>query len=93
VVPDRADHRPGHRLTPGWVGDHAMGHRMMLRNLAAVAPNYLDAGIAIFVVACFVRDADALRSVRQALGCRCGWFACRWGGFDPGRGRRHPVAH
>jgi adenylylsulfate kinase-like enzyme len=23
----------------GWVGDHAMGYRMMLRNLAAVAPN------------------------------------------------------
>ena len=22
----------------GWVGDHAMGHRIMLRNLAAVAP-------------------------------------------------------
>jgi hypothetical protein len=41
---------------------------MMLRNLAAVAPNYLDAGIGIFVVAYFIRDADALRSVRQALG-------------------------
>jgi hypothetical protein len=27
----------------GWVGDHAMGHRMMLRNLAAVAPNWFGA--------------------------------------------------
>jgi adenylylsulfate kinase len=52
----------------GWVGDHAMGYQMMLRNLAAVAPNYLNAGIGIFVVAYFIRDADALRSVRQALG-------------------------
>jgi len=52
----------------GWVGDHAMGHRMMLRNLAAVAPNYRDAGIAVFVVAYFLRDLGALRSVREALG-------------------------
>ena len=28
-----------------------MGYRMMLRNLAAVARNYLDAGIGFFVVA------------------------------------------
>lgn len=52
----------------GWVGDHAMGYRMMLRNLAAVAPNYLEAGIRFFVVAYFIRDLDALRSVREALG-------------------------
>ena len=52
----------------GWVGDHATGYRMMLRNLAAVAPTYLDAGIGVFVVAYFVRDLDALRSVREALG-------------------------
>jgi hypothetical protein len=52
----------------GWVGDHAMGYRMMLRNLAAVAPNYRDAGIGIFVVAYFIRDRGALRSVREALG-------------------------
>ena len=51
----------------GWVGDHATGYRMMLRNLAAVAPTYLDAGIGVFVVAYFVRDLDALRSVREAL--------------------------
>lgn len=41
---------------------------MMLRNLAAVAPNYLEAGIRFFVVAYFIRDLDALRSVREALG-------------------------
>jgi hypothetical protein len=52
----------------GWVGDHAMGHRMMLRNLAAVAPNYRDAGIEVFVVAYFLRDLNALHSVREALG-------------------------
>jgi len=52
----------------GWVGDHAMGYRMMLQNLAAVAPNYRDAGIGTFVVAYFIRDLNALHSVREALG-------------------------
>jgi len=52
----------------GWVADHAMGYRMMLRNLAAVAPNYHEAGIGVFVVAYFVRDRGALRSIREALG-------------------------
>ena len=52
----------------GWVGDHATGYRMMLRNLAAVAPHYREAGIDRFVVAYFVRDAGVLRSVRDALG-------------------------
>jgi len=52
----------------GWVGEHAMGYRMMLRNLAAVAPNYRDAGIGVFVVAYFIRDLNALPSVREALG-------------------------
>jgi hypothetical protein len=41
---------------------------MMLRNLAAAAPNYRDAGIGVFVVAYFIRDLDALHSVREALG-------------------------
>ena len=45
-----------------------MGYRMMLRNLAAVAPNYRDAGIGFFVVAYFIRDLSALHSVREALG-------------------------
>ena len=42
--------------------------RVMLRNLAAVVPNYRDAGIEIFVVAYFLRDLNALHSVREALG-------------------------
>jgi adenylylsulfate kinase len=52
----------------GWVGDHATGYRMMLRNLAAIAPHYRDAGIDVFVVAFFIRDIDALRNVQHALG-------------------------
>src|ERR1700722_16974684 len=51
----------------GWVGDHAVGHRVMLGNLAAVAPNYRDAGVELFVVAYSLRDLDALHSVRDAL--------------------------
>jgi hypothetical protein len=41
---------------------------LMLRNLAAVAANYRDAGVGTFVVAWFVRDQGALRAVRQAVG-------------------------
>jgi hypothetical protein len=52
----------------GWVGEHGLGYRMMLRNLAAVAPNYRDAGIETFVLAYFVRDRDARHSIAQALG-------------------------
>lgn len=52
----------------GWVGDHATGYHMMLRNLTAIAPHYRAAGIDVFVVAYFVRDANALRSIREALG-------------------------
>jgi hypothetical protein len=40
----------------------------MLRNLAAVASNYRDAGISTFVLAWFVRDHGALRGVRDAAG-------------------------
>lgn len=52
----------------GWVADHEMGYRIMLRNLAAVASNYRDEGIGVFVLAYFVRDRHALRSIREALG-------------------------
>ena len=52
----------------GWAEDHEMGYRMMLRNLAAVAANYRDAGVDVFVLAYFVRDRDALRGIRDALG-------------------------
>jgi adenylylsulfate kinase len=56
----------------GWGGgnfdDHAAGFGLMLRNLLAVASNYRDAGISVFVVAYFVRNHDALRAVREATG-------------------------
>jgi hypothetical protein len=55
----------------GWGGDsfddHAAGFGLMLRNLAAVASNYRDAGVRTFVVAGFIRDRMALQSVRQAV--------------------------
>jgi len=41
---------------------------LMLRNLAAVASNYRDAEISVFVLAHFVRDQDALRGIRKAVG-------------------------
>jgi len=56
----------------GWggidFGDDAAGFSLMLRNLAAVASNYRDAGISTFVLAWFVRDHGALRRVREAAG-------------------------
>ncbi len=56
----------------GWGGnnfdDHAAGFGLMLRNLAAVASNYRDAGISAFIVAYFIRDDRALRAVRDATG-------------------------
>jgi hypothetical protein len=48
--------------------DGADWYRLMLRNLAAVSANYREEGIGRFVVAWFVRDRGALRSVRQAVG-------------------------
>ncbi len=48
--------------------DHAAGFGLMLRNLTAVASNYRDAGISVFIVAHFIRDHDALRAVREATG-------------------------
>jgi adenylylsulfate kinase len=56
----------------GWGGDafddHTAGFGLTLRNLAAVASNYRDAGISLFIVAYFIRDHDALRAVREATG-------------------------
>src|SRR5215813_11307804 len=46
----------------------AAGFGLLLRNLAAVASNYRDAGISTFVLAWFVRDHGALRGVREAVG-------------------------
>jgi len=52
----------------GWVGDHDTGRAMMVRNLAAVAPNYRGIGVGIYVLAYFVRDRDTLEAIRAALG-------------------------
>jgi energy-coupling factor transporter ATP-binding protein EcfA2 len=41
---------------------------LMLRNVAAVVSNYREAGISVFVLAHFVRDQDALRGIREAVG-------------------------
>jgi hypothetical protein len=40
---------------------------LMLRNLTAVASNYREAGIRVFVLAHSVRDQDALRGIREAV--------------------------
>jgi hypothetical protein len=41
---------------------------LMLQNLAAVAANFRRAGIRLFVLAYFVRDAREVRRVRETLG-------------------------
>jgi adenylylsulfate kinase len=55
----------------GWGGsnfdDHAAGFGLMLRNLAAVASNYRDAGVDVFIVAYFIRDRDALHATGMSL--------------------------
>jgi hypothetical protein len=48
--------------------DEAAGFGLMLRNLAAVASNYREAGISVFVMACFVSGHDELRGIREAVG-------------------------
>lgn len=48
--------------------DDSAGPALMLRNLAAVVSNYREAGISVFVLAHFVRDQDALRGIREAVG-------------------------
>jgi adenylylsulfate kinase len=56
----------------GWGGadfsSHSASYFLMLRNLAAVAANYREAGVGTFVVAWFVRDHAALCSVQEAVG-------------------------
>jgi hypothetical protein len=56
----------------GWGGsnfdDHRAGFGLMLRNLSAVASNYREAGIEVFIVAYFIRDHEALAAVREATG-------------------------
>lgn len=56
----------------GWAGtgtdDRAAEAALTLRNLAAVAANYRQAGIRRFVLAYFVRDPGEVRGVQAALG-------------------------
>ena len=56
----------------GWGGadfsSHEASYFLMLRNLAAVAANYREAGVGTFVVAWFVRDHASLRSIEEAVG-------------------------
>ena len=40
----------------------------LLRNLAAVASNYREGGISVFVMAYFVSSHDELRGIREAVG-------------------------
>jgi adenylylsulfate kinase-like enzyme len=51
----------------GLVGDHDMGRATMLRNLAAIAPNYKDLGVGRYVLAYFVPDRGTLDQIRDAL--------------------------
>jgi adenylylsulfate kinase-like enzyme len=55
----------------GWADagddDPSAEERMRLRNLASVASNYLDAGIARYVLAGFIRDRASLERVRDEL--------------------------
>src|SRR5580700_1684633 len=55
-----------------WAGtgtdDRAAEVGLMLRNLAAVAANYRQAGIRMFVLAYFARSAGDVQSIREALG-------------------------
>jgi|SRR5215470_18520339 len=52
----------------GWVGDHATGYAMMLRNLNVVAANCRDLGVGRYILAYFVRNLDALGDIRNAVG-------------------------
>jgi hypothetical protein len=51
----------------GWVGDHDTGRATMLRNLAAIAPNYGDLGVGRYVLAYFVHDRGTLDAIKDAL--------------------------
>lgn len=56
----------------GWGVNNFDVHRppfpLMLRNLAAVASNYREAGISVFVLAYFVAGHEELRGIREAAG-------------------------
>jgi hypothetical protein len=55
----------------GWANigsDHDAGFPVLLRNVAAVMSNYREAGITMFVLAHFVRDAGQLDALREVVG-------------------------
>jgi adenylylsulfate kinase len=56
----------------GWAGQAGSDGQgesgLMLRNLAAVARNYRQAGIVLFVLAYFARDPSQVQGIREALG-------------------------
>lgn len=57
----------------GWGVNTFEGHAggnpfFLLRNLAAVASNYREGGISVFVLAYFVSSHDELRGIREAVG-------------------------
>jgi adenylylsulfate kinase-like enzyme len=55
-------------LGRAWLGsDHRSVEQLRLRNLAAVWPNYLAAGIMHFVLAHAVRSSEDVNAVREAL--------------------------
>ena len=49
-------------------GDRAAELELMRQNLAAVTTNYRRAGVKLFVLAYFVRNAAEVRGIREALG-------------------------
>lgn len=51
----------------GWVGNHDTGRATMLRNLAAIAPNYRDLAVSRYVLAYFVPDRGTLDQIKDAL--------------------------
>jgi adenylylsulfate kinase-like enzyme len=48
--------------------DDAAENPFWLRNLAAVASNYREGGISVFVLASFVSSHDEVRDIREAVG-------------------------
>jgi hypothetical protein len=56
-------------LSWGWAGSDEEGaeHRMMLRNLAPVVGNYLDAGVRFVILARAIREGWELESLRASL--------------------------
>ena len=60
----------------GWGVDYSdddtAGFRLMLRNLAAVASNYRDAGISVYVAAYFVAGTHELLGIRETMWYRYG---------------------